>query len=301
MSTNGAVEREDEPQPEQPVSDGAPTVDMATLDDDPDDDDRDERAPGVPGSGRRPQRTRDYIKGLRGNVSALEAKLAERDRKDAETARELAELRGRLTAQAEAVRAQPSGDPVADEIKTIRAQQRTIMTALQGTQDPAQAEKLQDQWNELDEKKVELIAKRNAPQREERGDQEVEAKILESEFPDIYASRSRSLRAQSVMAELVERGAPVSIGTARKACQQVMRDLGLGPKPQPSASERARFAGTSGRPGTSGGSSQAFTPTKFQLSAARAWCNTDQRRDLEDGEKVLIWLREVGRKEGLVG
>lgn len=280
----------------EPPVEAAPTVDLTETDDDDDDGPQAAKGPGVPGSGRRSQRSRDYIKELRGNLSALEQRFQESDRRYNDAARELAELRGRMAERPAAA----TGDPVQDRLKAIEDQQDTVMAALRNEQDDNRARALQGQWRKLDNERIALIARGAAPQPAERNDQEVEAKILASEFPEIYASRSNALRAQAEMAALVERNAPINIATARKACANVMKQLGLGPRPEPSAGDRARLAGTPGRPGTNGHGGQSFTPSRNQLSMARAYCNNDARRDLEDGEKVRIWVREVAKPQGLL-
>lgn len=295
MKTN-EQEREEVTQDEPtPPSGGPPAVDLSEADDD---DGPDDKGTPVPGSGRKPQRTREFIKELR----------TERDQLRSEREafqRELAELRGRMSAAAErpAQREEPSGDPVAEQVKTIRSQQRTIMTALRNPNlTEGETEKLQDQWQDLDDRRVDLLASRRAPAREDEGDRSIAdgARYLEMNYPEVMGKRSLRLEAELEASKLMESGRLRGFAAAKEGCEIVKRRHLMGERPRPTDADKARLSSTTGRAGANGTGGDKWQPSKQHLALARAWCNVDGRRDLEDSEKLRIWAREVGQKERVI-
>lgn len=286
-------QQQDEPASSEPMPGGERmTVDLADAAE-PDDDDKGQAASPEDRKGRRRQwreaneeRTRQ-----RETITRLE--------------RQIAQLEARSQQAPQYVQApqqqQQGTDPTDAEIEDLWNQQQMALRVIQSAQGQADVEKASEQWRKLEGKRQKLMVKQavaeaggNQPRGPSTGD--VEAQILQSEYPEVFANDSLRLRAQAEMIELARRhGKPWGLATAREACERIS------PKKRttaPSPADQARYTSVASRAGASGGSSGGYTPSTLEMRTARAY--TKHLPDLSDEERFSRWYRDVGKKGGLV-
>lgn len=192
--------------------------------------------------------------------------------------------------------ADPDSDPVEVQINGYWAQQQAILAQLRNPEVSGnEASKLEKEWQKLDRKRVALISQHAvAPminQRPQESDEAHANRILRADFPEVFENEVRRQEAILELHKLVERGAPVSLATARRAAQLV-KDRYVRRAPTPTAAEKAKHTSSPGRAAGSAGSK--FAPSKLQLNSAKAF--TAHLDDLSDEQRVRIWAKKVGRK-----
>lgn len=219
---------------------------------------------------------------------------------------QLAELRGRLSVPAPAAPApgQPGGtDPIDAEIASLEDQQSGILQAMQAPGlAQEQVDKLVKAWRKMEthrrrlETRQVIASERGAEPAPERNEDRFVAMTLQAEFPAIFASESMKLRAQAEVTEMIERGKPRGLATAREACQRVLERAGVGRRPPaPTDVERARLSSIPARAGVAGnGSGSQFIPTKFEINLARGF--TKDKPGMSDEERVRYWMKATGNR-----
>lgn len=242
-------------------------------------------------------------KGRRQAYREVRNQLKEEREARAALERQIAELRGHvqgIAARPAPVAAQPQVDPAEEQINDLWTQQQEILRQANtdDTLTAAQRDKLSDKWRKLDRERRKLETERDIGGREPAQQQtreDIENEILNDEFPEVFADPVLIQRAKAELMALsrAQKRAP-NLTMAREAARRVSPKR---PAAAPSEADKAKHAGTPGRPGTVGGSG-GFVPTKMQLSAARAY--TDHLPNLTDEERVRKWVKDVGKPNGLV-
>lgn len=278
-------------------AEGKITVDLTDIDDDD--------GPLAAGDLNADTETR---KGRRAQWRELKEE-RQRDRDRAMTLeREVAELRGRLSAQPVYVPQQQAAgpDPVEAEIDGLWEQQQTLLRSIQSPNvAQADVEKASETWRKLERQRQRLIIRqesRGTGETEEAAQDRVVNQMLKSEFPEIFGSPPMVNRAIAEMQELMmTRGKPKSPAVAREACERVLERYGLrkGRPAAPTANEQARYTSVPSRAGSSSSASGTYTPSLNVLRTARGY--TKHLADLTDEERVRKWYREVGKPNGLTG
>lgn len=295
MANEGPAAVETEIEPEPPVTPATKEVSVDLSE--PDDDDE----PGQP-------ETLDR-KGRRSGWKTLKSKLEAKDKDISELREKLARLEGRVSApQAPVVvpqQRETEVDPLAAQIDEIADHQQALAVAIRSAENDATAERLSKQWQKLDRQRRSLEVKQAiAEEGGERGEpltqDQIVGKILSGEFPQIYADPGLRMQAHGIYLQMIRReGKPQGMATARAALERVAGSAGLGRKPAPSEEAKAKYGSVPARAGGQG-AQQTYTPDKYTLRTAIAYCDTPKRRDLSDEEKVRIWVKEVGKPSGLV-
>ncbi len=233
------------------------------------------------------------------------------DRDLAQLRAEVAELRGRASVPAPAAGGGPGAggaDPLDAEIQSLDEQQNALMRAIQVPgQTDTEVRGLVDSWKKIERHKRRLeyrqfrAAEKSDEPAPEQGNRQFVAMTLEAEYPEIWASESMRLRARAEMVELVGRGKPEGIATAREACQRVADRFGIGRRvPAPTDLERSRHSGIPARAGVAGnGSGNQYTPSKFEMSLAKAF--TKHRPGLSDEESWREWAKATGNTRRSTG
>ncbi len=220
---------------------------------------------------------------------------------------EMAELRGRVSVPAPHATPATAGngaDPLDAELTSIEEQKAGLLDAIQALpQNHPRVAALAAMWQKLQDRRDDVRQeKRDAKKRdkEPKGGQDEQRRqviqtTLEAEFPQVYASKSMSLRAQAEWQELIERNKPDNLATAREACQRAMGKAGLGrPVPGPTDLERTRYSGIPARAGANGGGAgNQWIPSRFEINTARAWTK-GMDSALSDEERVRIWAKATG-------
>lgn len=288
---------QEELQLEQPADPAPPEQAKVTINLDEVDDDADEKGGQAAATeDQRPPR-RQQIRDLRRQKDAFERELAQ-------LRTEFAEFRGRMSVPAPAQQGgQAAGsDPLDAEIASIEEQQQVLMQAIQA---PGQAQenvqrlyqswrKMETQRRRLETKQVLAAEKQTAGPGPEQDEDRYIKGALAAEFPGVWGNQVMMLRAQAEMQDLMNRGKPRGLETAREACRRVLGRSGQGQRPPgPSDLERSRHAGIPARAGVAGnGSGNQYQPNKFEMNLARAF--TKHKPDLSDEERWRTWAKATG-------
>jgi len=304
------AKEDDELQQDQRQSPEPPAPDRIVINPNDDDDDDDGES-GAPAQSARPDG-----KGRRNGYRALKERTSAAEERAAKLERDVAELRGRMSApQAPIVvrgdRA-PEADPVEAELEVIESQKAGLLATLRSSTDPGEIEKIKKQWNAADAKRIRIETKRAV--REERAAQprdDMELRIgtqtLETNFPRLFSGQNAvayRLQAQAEASIIEDSGRGVSSGrsalsVAQEAASIVYARHKLGPQraPAPSDADRARYVSAPARAATTA-SKEGWSPNKQQLKLAMAY--TEHRAGLTDEQRVRAYYNEVLKPNRLV-
>jgi hypothetical protein len=292
--------REDDELPET-AEPAAPTTDQVTIDlNDVDDDDGPDKGASA-----------DAPEGRKGR-RAQTREIKERARKSEERVetleRQLAELRGAVSVRQQQPVFMPAPtqtDPLEAELESLEQQQQLLLHSVQNPNSSQEdVDKASKQWRKLERQRRELEVNSVLSKRQPQNDvseERIANQMLVSEFPEVFVNNEpMRLRAMAEMTDMLARGKPKSIATAREACERVLTAAGLrkGKAPAPSASQQSRYTSVPSRAGTASSASGQYTPTQNVLRTARAY--TSHIENLSDEERVRKWVREVGKPNGLV-
>lgn len=296
------IEDDDKPAAEPevtPSAEGQISIDLNDVDE--------EEEPAKTGAGA--QAIPEDRKGRRAQFRELkQAKVAAEERYLA-LERQVAELRGRLSIPAApALGGQPQQpvDPFEDEIESLFDQQQMLLQAISQATSDAQVKERSEQWRKLDKKRRALEIQQHlnrtgvGQQRSNGADPiQVANQLLQSEFPEVFQSEPMRKRAEAELEELVSRGKPHSIATAREAAERILEryQLRKGKPPAPTAAEQARYTSVSSRAGANGSGSSNYVPSQNVLRTARAW--SKHLPDLSDEERVRLWIQKVAKPGGI--
>lgn len=294
-------EGEEQQQEEQSQPSVEPTSDKVAIDlNDLEDDEPEQRA--------QPERTENR-KGRRAQFREMREAANKKDEQIQQLTREMAELRGQMSARQQQVQFIPQQtqqmDPVEAEISSIERQQQMILRAVAGAANQQEAEQGSQEWRALERKRRALeiqqaMASTSRQQDPTATEDRVVNQMLRAEFPEIMGDGPMRGRAMAEMEELLSRGKPRSIATAREACERVAERHGLRKQkaPPPSANAQARYTSVPSRAGTNGSASGQYVPSQNVLRTARAY--TKHLPDMSDEDRVRKWVREVGKPNRIV-
>jgi hypothetical protein len=222
--------------------------------------------------------------------------------------RELAELRGRMSAPAPVIIREPAAaatDPLEAEYDAIEAQKDAILIKIRAATDETQIETLKRQYNRIDRKRARLDAVQAAREvaggrGREDGDLKMGRQILESEFPRLYSgadAEALQLEAQAETVRLAKRrNEGLSLALCKEGAAIVYARHGLGArKPAPTDTDRERHMATGTRPAGSPGNT--FKLTKQQNVMALGMY--EHRSDLTDEQKRQEYYKKILKPAGL--
>jgi hypothetical protein len=220
--------------------------------------------------------------------------------------REMAELRGRVSAPAPVVIREPApaADPMEAHLDAIEAQKQAVLVALRAATSQEDVDKYTKQWNKLDRQRIKaevVAANRETAGRRDDGDLKTGRQILESEFPKLYSgtdAEALQLEAQAETVRLAKRrGEGLSLALCKEGAAIVYARHGLGAKkPAPTATDRERHMATGTRP--AGSAAGTFKLTKQQNVMALGMY---EHLALTDEQKKQKYYREVLKPNGLGG
>ncbi len=271
------------------------------------DDDGDDDAPVAARPDGKPGRRNGYR-------ALKESAKAEKERAD-RLERDVAELRGRLSAPQAPIIVRgdsaPQVDPAEARIGDIESQQDATLQAIRGATDPAQVEKLTKHWRTLDRQRlgaISQVAQRDWSRQQQAAapdlDQKIGQQTLRTNYPKLFNANGPTaygIEAQAEAMRIQEQGRHVGrsdldVATEAAATVYARHGLGAQKKPAPTDTDRARYTAQPTRPAASG--KEGWSPNKQQLIHAMAY--TEHRTGLTDSQRVAIWYNEVGKKHGIV-
>jgi len=289
--------------------DGAVTVPFSDDDIEKKDDD----LPEDPPAGASPQQLSEHKrkKGERTKRMLEEGKQAlqkvkELEERDAARARELAELRGYVAAQAQQPRAtrEPAEDPYQAKLDDIASRRANAEAALRaelaaGKMDEKRAKYYEDLGNQLDAERIQTHVAREMAKTKAveavRKPQEEAQQYYRSKYPDVYRDQRAYAYAE---AEWKKRTQALGQAASEELLDEVMNEarthFKLGPKPQATATERARMSGipSSGNGGGAPSSANGinFSNAKIRNMALAAYDH------LPEAEALKAWTQKTGRR-----
>lgn len=224
-------------------------------------------------------------------------KLRERDE---QRERELAELRGAVSRQHQP--APPAEDPFKARLEALSEKQLNAHTSYQaelaaagGKLSEARARYWHKTGLELEEERTTIFAERAIAQREARAEpirrQEQAQQIWVQQYPDVYGNPTAYQFAEATFKRRQAMGDRVTNDLVHEVMQETRAQFKLGPKPAPTATEKARLSGTASSGGGGGGSSAAgIQMTRDFKKMAEAMYS-----DLPPEKAHQKWVDEVGK------
>lgn len=221
----------------------------------------------------RKERKDNRFNDARKAAADAEKRLASYEEERRTHARELAEMRGQLTAfqqQRQLDARQQRQDPATDKVKEAQARAMAKLQAAAASTNPAASAAAMEEYHSAMTEAAELAAerrmqvqldqfRRSMPDPQSQG----MATTLASEFDWLPSNVPARQLADGYVAMLVSKGRQPGLGTYREACAMAARDFGLGGAGErPSDARRAAFAGVRGQ--TSGDDA----PTKLSIPNA---------------------------------
>lgn len=280
--------------PEAPSDITRQGVDLADLEED--------------GDGQ-PQTPEADRKGRRQERRELKQALAEERRQRTELEGRLRAIETRTSQPQQPVyvpqQAAPAVDPVQGELDGLQETQNAITLALSSNAklSDQQVANLQSQWHRLERQKQQVLVDARiremgvSPQSQDP--QQAERQLLQSEWPEVYADPVARTMAQARAIEIKgQRPSLTWFAAAREACKRVASERGLRQEapPAPTNGQKAKLSAVPSRGGQGGGNH--YTPTKQEMSAARAY--TQHLPDLDDTARFRKWAKDVGVPAGLI-
>lgn len=257
-----------------------------------------EDKPGEPPERRkeRLQRRQERIQGMIQNGRRVK----ELEERDQQRERELAELRGRLD-QAERTRTQPSAndqvDPYKVRLDAVLQRQKDAFTAAQaeakaGTFTEERQRHYEQVAREIEEEKGTIFAQRvlaaQAPvQRAEQAQQQ-----WISKYPEVYANRNAYTYAEGSFKRklaLLKPGEAPTNEMVDEVMRETMATFKIGPKPEPTRSERDRMSGLPASGGNGGG------PPSITLTPAMRRMAIAAYDHLPEQEAIKAWVAKTGK------
>lgn len=231
----------------------------------------------------------EEVRSLRDELAALKA----------ETAR----LQGFVAAQAQrpSEPAKDGKDEFERELDAVYERQTAAYNAAQaeikaGTFDDKRAKYYEQVAREVETEKTRIHTRRELARQEPARRAEQGQQRWVNQYPEVYRDPQAYQYAEATFNRrkaLLPPGAPVTEEMIHEAMRETMTQFKLGPKQQPSASEKQRMSGlpSSGSGGGSGNSSSGITLTpELRRMAVAAY------GDLPEAEAIKKWTNSVGKR-----
>lgn len=244
-------------------------------------------------------------RGKRSWAREAKQKLADYETKFAEMNEKLAKLEGRASAPQQPVYVQPQQqerpDPIKQRLAEIQRQKVAINRTIADPNQKVDFDKLSAEYEELDNERVTLLARRQAPQQQPQIS--YEETVMRAEFPDMFPDQGGRVdlyhEANAEYSRLRSAGKAHGLATMREAASRVFQRLGVGQRaPAPNEADKKKLAGISGRAGASGQGGNQIALSKRDVSDALAYFNgaTGKYASWTDKQKVDHWVKNVKLK-----
>lgn len=237
---------------------------------------------------------------LRENKKNLE-RVRELETRDQQRERELAELRGMVAANNNALYARQGDakDPYESRLDAIYAQQTNAYTAAQaeikaGTFTPERQAHYENVARHIEAEKIRVHTERAVAQASASQGAEVARQLWVNKYPEVYNDQRAYKFAQATFERrkaLLAPGEAITNAMVEEAMEEARTQFKLGGKPAPSASDRARLSGVPSAGGGGGRSGGDITMTpELKRMAAAAY------PDVDPAEAEKRWKAKTGKK-----
>lgn len=248
---------------------------------------------------RRQRRNERLQEQLRLGKQALDEVAALKER-DAQRDRELAELRGMVAANQNALR-QPQGDGKTEwerRLDTVYQRQQNAYAAAQaeikaGTFDDKRQAHYEREAREIEAEKARIHAEQVLESREHARRAEQAQQVWVQKYPEVYGNSQAYQFAEATFRRRQALGEAASNQLVDEVMQETMAQFRLGPKKAPTASDRARLSGISAS-GT--GQSTGRTDTGIQMTPELRRMAVAAYSDLPEAEALKKWANGPGKR-----
>lgn len=248
---------------------------------------------------RREARKIDFNAELRARDEQIQRERSEREA----MARDLAELRGRVSEQARA----SAKDPYAEHLSTLEAQSKAHLRAAAAMMEknPQEAERLVDEHRKVERQIARLEWQRDQDAREQQARANAPTPLppavqhdvvrVAQEFPWLQTDEHARKATDNLVDRMMSQGSPPNYQTLRAAAAQVAVAFGLGGDAPPSDTQRQRYRGVgAGAAASGGGEGKKTVPMgRTEIALARALANRDGK-GASDEEAQRNWAQRVG-------
>lgn len=262
--------------------------------------DLDDDAPDVTPQERltRRQKQRERITRLLNEGKQNASRVKELEERDAKRDRELAELRGMVAANNNALarQAQPQTDPYEERLNAVYSRQGEAYNAAQaeikaGTFSAERQKHWEQVARDIETEKSRIHTERALEQSRAQQRQDQARMVWEQKYPEVYRDPRAFQYAQATWQRRKALGEAESNDLADEVFRETMTQFKLGAKPAPSASDKARLSGLPSA-GSGGGKAAPVAESNpaFRRMAIAAY------PDLSEAEAVKKWSNTTGKK-----
>ena len=248
----------------------------------------------------RRRKREDRIRGLIQSGEEARNKLKELEERDARRDRELAELRGALTATQQLARQNDNAgkDPFQQRLDAVYEKQDAAYNAAQaeikaGTLTPERQKHWERVARELESEKMSVHTERAVAASSVNRRAEQQRAVWEQKYPEVYdpANKRAYDYAEAMFNARKALGEQPSNALVDEVMAETMTRFKLGARPAATASERSRMSGVPSA-GSGGGSKPAgIVPTPLVRSLATAAYS-----DLPEDEAIRKWTSKTGKR-----
>lgn len=230
-------------------------------------------------------------KGAAARVKELEAAQAQRDR-------EIAELRGMVAANHNAIVQQrgPGKDPYEERLETLNQRRADAYTAAQaeikaGSFTPERQAHYEKIAQQIESERIDVHTERAVERRSAVSRAEQAQQVWVQKYPEVYNNPRAYQYAQATFQRRQALGEQPTNALVDEIMGEAIATFRLGGKPAPSASDKARFGGvpSSGTGGGKSGGDISMTPELIRMARAAY-------PDLPEGEAEKRWKAKTGKK-----
>jgi hypothetical protein len=232
-----------------------------------------------------------------GKASAERVKQLEE--RDQQRERELAELRGMVTATRQQAAPPADGKDEFDRrLDAVYDKQRSAYTS-------AQAEIKSGAWNderqrhyegvarEIESEKSRIHAERVIASREPARQQEQARNLWVQRYPEVYGDQNAYQYAEATFRRRAALGEKVTNALVDEVMNEAITQFRLRPKPGPSANDRARFSGV---PSSGSGGGSRSDAAGIQMTPELRRIATAAYSDLPEDEAIKKWVGKTGKR-----
>jgi len=222
----------------------------------------------------------------------------ELEERDTQRERELAEMRGQLTAM-QRMQQQPANDAKSEyekRLDAVYAKQSSAYTAAQaevkaGTFTEARAKHYEAIAREVETEKTRIHTEWALAQREPAQQQERARGVWVAKYPEVYGNSQAYKYAEAMFHARQALGETQSAELVEQVMEEAMVKFKLGAKKAPSASDRSRMSGlpSSGSGGGSRDAGVTMTPELRRIATAA-------HPDLSEADAIKRWVNSTGKR-----
>jgi hypothetical protein len=248
----------------------------------------------------RRRRRQERLQRMLQEGEANATRVRELEERDQKRERELAELRGMVAANNNALQRQvpPGKDPYEARLDAVYARQGEAYNAAQaelkaGTFTAERQAHYERIAREIETEKTSIHTERAVAMDRESRRAEQAQQVWVQKYPEVYGNQKAYAYAEATWKQRQALGEQPTTSLVDEVMQDAMTRFKLGTKPAPTASDRARMSGI---PASGGGGKGAPSGIDFTSNPALKRMALAAHSDLPEAEALKKWTQSTGKR-----